>query len=101
MNNIYIYPDGTSSMHEPSDGQIFVEWDANQKVKKIWQWDGHKQQWFDVTVSGSSVPFNGIASTSSKNGDALQKEIPIKKCECGSEKCGFYTHSSWCPKYQT
>lgn len=23
-----------------------------------------------------------------------------KKCECGSEKLGYNTHSDWCPKYE-
>lgn len=28
----------------------------------------------------------------------FQKLACVKKCECGSDKCGLPRHSSWCPK---
>jgi hypothetical protein len=90
MNNIYVYPDGTTSVHEPSDGQVLVEWDVNQKAKRVWQWDGFKRQWFDFTVPVNPVPYKTKTPILTK-----------AKCKRGSKKCGSNIHSSWCPKYQS
>ena len=30
---------------------------------------------------------------------ATSSELSAKNCECGKDKHGFFSHSSWCPKY--
>lgn len=106
MAQVYVYPDGTASVHEPSDGQVFMEWDVSQKVKRVWQYDGFKRQWFDVTVSGKPIPYaftRKMDETDEEFRKRVTGQITIQKtkCECGSEKCGSSKHSSWCPKYQS
>lgn len=85
---IYVYPDGTMSSNKPVDGQVFVIYDSKQSATSMWQWDGLKEQWYDVTTRPKIKQYDLGYSWTKK-----------KLCECGGEKTGSNRHSTWCPKY--
>lgn len=82
----YTYPDGNKSLRKPRDGEKFRYWNHVDQEEKVWQWDGYKEQWYDITLENA---FDEL----------LKIELEEDKCECGSEKVGSPGHSTWCKKW--
>lgn len=100
----YYYPDGTVSVSEPNDGQVFFVWDVNAyQPKEVWQWDTKNQQWLDITASsGPSVKeMDDNFNLAEEFERMIQEGAKQKKCECGSESVGSNVHSSWCQKWSS
>lgn len=105
----YTYPDGTKSIRRPKDGEIFRVWDPVDQNETVWQWDGYKVSWYNITnkqtpkvVTGSTVKvfLNGIELEMA--GDvSYDISMDEPKCECGSEKVGSNKHSTWCQKWSS
>lgn len=110
----WTYPDGTKSVHEPSDGQVFMVWDSNQNVTEVWQWDGFNQKWYDVTSHKvGSIGYQhgktqlGVQPSShDPDFDLLQEFERLVaendvKCECGNKEAPVgQRHSTWCDLYK-
>lgn len=101
LPKLWFYPDGNPSTVEPSDGQVFFVWDTNKvHPKECWQWSANRQQWLDVTASGS-YPLS--MDDSFDLAEEFERMVELgkqsKKCECGSDSVGSPRHSSYCPKW--
>lgn len=99
----YPYPGGITAPTKPSDGEIYITWDANGYPKFIHQWSDWSAQWIDVTA-GNVGPYNSVPINVNVDFD-LEKEFEValdngRKCECGAEKCGSNKHSTWCQKFE-
>lgn len=110
----YTYPDGTQSVNRPSDGQVFIVWDGNQKPQSTWQWDDYLEQWFNVS-SGKPTPQNTASfivptSTQPPLSDEEMEELSALldegrqacavACECGARHTEFPNiHLRFCPLY--
>lgn len=92
---MYAYPDGTTSTNRPVDGQVFYIFNPFGTPVGIYQWDGLKDQWYDVVTMRT----NYLEITANGDTTASENKNIIKKCECGSEKAGSNIHSKWCAKY--
>lgn len=112
----YIYPDGTKSIRKPRDGETYQAWDPSINDARVWQWDGYKNQWFDITkkqapgsvtitlppapvMTGKNlkITLNGVELKF--EGDCSYNIDAEYKCECGSESVGSSKHSTWCKKW--
>ena len=104
---MWLWPDGSTSQWEPTDGKIFIEFDKSGNKVREWQWNSAHGQWYDITTPSSVNPFTGAKSKISFNGkevdygDNVSVKITPKeiKCECGSDAVGSPKHSRYCPKY--
>ncbi len=105
--NKYYYPDGTISLSEPSDGQVFFVWDMNAThPKEVWQWDTKSMQWLNVTASNGPpaptvIELDDTFNLAEEFERMVREGAKQKKCECGSESVGSNVHSSWCQKWSS
>lgn len=99
QNATYCYPDGTVSVTEPADNQIFYIWDVNATYpREVWQWSTKRKQWLKLTPQyGSQNKLVEDDLNLVQEFERLVKESV--KCECGSEAVGSSQHSSWCQKW--
>lgn len=85
---VYTYPDGSKKARRPRDGEKFCVWCNVDQEERVWQWDGFKDRWYDITLEDS---FNKL----------IKIDLEEDKCECGSEKVGSPKHSTWCKKWSS
>jgi len=101
---IHTYPDGNKSTMEPKDGEKFLDNDYN-----TWIYDGLMERWSrrdaPKTIFAKGVKFyiNGKLIDGVTGATISTNMIPVSSviCECGAEKAGVGSHSTWCPKYET
>lgn len=55
----YPYPGREESYVKPYDGQLYCVYDQFFKVKRVFQWDGFLEEWFDVTSTHIKGTFQG------------------------------------------
>lgn len=79
--------------------------DPTQLLLGKWtkKWQNRYESWVtDSLIYGKSY-FDFYESSFSKTYAAIWVDDPAptsKACECGKEKHGFASHSTWCPKHE-
>ena len=83
----YTWPDGSETLNEPADNEVFVFWDAkgNPVQMYIYQKDGFYGTWISQGIDYAA-----------ELDEVELKETKKLVCECGKEKHGFASHAGWC-----